>query len=467
MSQSCRGSISLDSAVIHTEESCSFVISNGGTQTFHLRANNEVERQNWVTALELAKVKANRQNDSEDEYDINNDKKELQNTLKLLTSKLEMLHTCHDVVIKHNTALQRSLVELEQADNPNEALTRCKTVNERATLFRITLSAMINANTEYLNLAQNHGRKWQKLLKHEHQARLHLEELVEQLAKDHSHLEQKAIKQVATSNSPNVRSISDDEDEFYDAEEATTDFIVNFPGKAHRVVSNEKPNRKISGSSNDSLHDAYASSESDISENEMESSAGVITRRKKEKNFKHLDFVSNNIDKNFSNSRASDDQESNSSTPSTPIDRKSIVSNNNKIQRKRRTKIPERPMHSLNLWSIMKNCIGKELTKIPMPVNFNEPLSMLQRLTEDFEYADLLHKAAKVKDALEQLTYVAAFSVTSYATTSNRVGKPFNPLLGETYECDRIDDLGWRCISEQVKINVFAVLFINMIFFFR
>lgn len=34
----------------------------------------------------------------------------------------------------------------------------------------------------------------------------------------------------------------------------------------------------------------------------------------------------------------------------------------------RRTRIPDKPNYSLNLWSIMKNCIGKELSKIPMPV---------------------------------------------------------------------------------------------------
>ncbi|KAG8236533.1 hypothetical protein J437_LFUL015807, partial [Ladona fulva] len=54
----CRGSISLHGAIIHTEESCSFVISNGGTQTFHIKAFTEVERQRWVTALELAKAQA-------------------------------------------------------------------------------------------------------------------------------------------------------------------------------------------------------------------------------------------------------------------------------------------------------------------------------------------------------------------------------------------------------------------------
>jgi len=37
--------------------------------------------------------------------------------------------------------------------------------------------------------------------------------------------------------------------------------------------------------------------------------------------------------------------------------------------RQRRMAIPERPNYSLNLWSIMKNCIGKDLSKIPMPVS--------------------------------------------------------------------------------------------------
>lgn len=76
---------------------------------------------------------------------------------------------------------------------------------------------------------------------------------------------------------------------------------------------------------------------------------------------------------------------------------------------------------------------------------------MLQRLTEDFEYAELLDKAAQCKTTCEQLAYVAAFTISSYSTTANRTGKPFNPLLGETYECDRTDDLGWRCLNEQVS----------------
>ncbi|XP_062122485.1 LOW QUALITY PROTEIN: oxysterol-binding protein 1-like [Drosophila sulfurigaster albostrigata] len=117
----------------------------------------------------------------------------------------------------------------------------------------------------------------------------------------------------------------------------------------------------------------------------------------------------------------------------------------------RRTRVPDKPNYPLSLWSIVKNCIGKDLTKIPMPVNFNEPLSMLQRLTEDYEYSDILDVASNCEDECEQLAYMAAFTASSYATSSNRINKPFNPLLGETFECDRMDDLGWRCIAEQVS----------------
>ena len=76
---------------------------------------------------------------------------------------------------------------------------------------------------------------------------------------------------------------------------------------------------------------------------------------------------------------------------------------------------------------------------------------MLQRLTEELEYSDLLDKAAACETSTEQMCYVAAFTTSSYSTTATRTGKPFNPLLGETFEFDRTEDLGWRSLAEQVK----------------
>lgn len=74
------------------------------------------------------------------------DKSELHGTLKTLSSKLEDLSTCNDLIAKHGAALQRSLSELENLKLPAESGEKIKAVNERATLFRITSNAMINVS---------------------------------------------------------------------------------------------------------------------------------------------------------------------------------------------------------------------------------------------------------------------------------------------------------------------------------
>ncbi|KAL8179608.1 UNVERIFIED_CONTAM: Oxysterol-binding protein- protein 2 [Gekko kuhli] len=103
-----------------------------------------------------------------------------------------------------------------------------------------------------------------------------------------------------------------------------------------------------------------------------------------------------------------------------------------------------------SVWSILKKCIGLELSKITMPIAFNEPLSFLQRLTEYMEHTYLINKACSHSNPLERMQTVAAFAVSAVASQWERTGKPFNPLLGETYELVR-EDLGFRFISEQVS----------------
>ena len=101
-----------------------------------------------------------------------------------------------------------------------------------------------------------------------------------------------------------------------------------------------------------------------------------------------------------------------------------------------RTKLPvQQPDKSnFNLWSHLKNCIGKELSKISMPVQWNEPLSFLQRLSEYMNYGYLLNTATKSENAEKRLQWVATFAVSALASNLERMGKPFNPLLGETFE---------------------------------
>ncbi|PYI04475.1 hypothetical protein BO78DRAFT_398907 [Aspergillus sclerotiicarbonarius CBS 121057] len=104
----------------------------------------------------------------------------------------------------------------------------------------------------------------------------------------------------------------------------------------------------------------------------------------------------------------------------------------------------------ISLWGILKSMIGKDMTKMTLPVSFNEPTSLLQRVAEDLEYADLLDIAADRPDSMERLLYVAAYAASEYASTIGRVAKPFNPLLGETFEYAR-PDKGYRFFVEQVS----------------
>ncbi|XP_036601535.1 oxysterol-binding protein-related protein 6 isoform X2 [Trichosurus vulpecula] len=106
---------------------------------------------------------------------------------------------------------------------------------------------------------------------------------------------------------------------------------------------------------------------------------------------------------------------------------------------------------NINLWNILRNNIGKDLSKVSMPVELNEPLNTLQHLCEEIEYSELLDKASETDDPYERMVLIAAFAVSGYCATYFRAGsKPFNPVLGETYECIR-EDKGFRFFSEQVS----------------
>jgi hypothetical protein len=112
----------------------------------------------------------------------------------------------------------------------------------------------------------------------------------------------------------------------------------------------------------------------------------------------------------------------------------------------------------VGLWNIMRKAIGKDLSRIALPVVLNEPLGLLQRLCEEMEYSDLLDRASQTDDVHLRLVYVVAFIVSTYSSNYYRNGrKNFNPLLGETYECIR-EDKGWKFIAEQVNRIYFFLL---------
>lgn len=102
------------------------------------------------------------------------------------------------------------------------------------------------------------------------------------------------------------------------------------------------------------------------------------------------------------------------------------------------------------LLKVLANAIGLDVTKITLPVTLNEPSSFLMRMAEQLQYSDLLEQAVLLDNPVERMLYVSIFAISIY-TILERTGKPFNPLLGETYELVEEEKNGFRFISEQVS----------------
>lgn len=448
MNHTCRGTINLAGAFIDTVDSCSFII-NGGTQVWHLRSGSEIERQRWVTALELAKAKAIKNLGSEDDTDSES---EDEITIKTISSKLDDLTTCNNLVNNHGGSLQKSISDHvdkdpsrpdKSKDGKDGVEQSMRLINEKAQLFRITSNAMINACADFLELAQSYEKKFTRLQNVERSKRMRLEETVETLAKQHIRLERACEIEKGSSNSTiqnfnsggNEAGDSDDdlfEDALADLSDGTG-MLVTPAVHVLELDDSSSLNDDSSLASNELVVPTASGSEDpDMRRTTSEQLIGTV------KESGHRRWVS-------------EDMKARTGTFGDVVlsrDTSNFVPTSARVWRDR---VPERPNVNINLWSIMKNCIGKELTKIPMPVNFNEPLSMTQRLTEELEYSDLLDRAACCENSLEQICYVAAFSISAYASTALRTGKPFNPLLGETYEFDRTGDMGWYSLSEQVS----------------
>ncbi|XP_017642072.1 oxysterol-binding protein-related protein 2A isoform X6 [Gossypium arboreum] len=134
-------------------------------------------------------------------------------------------------------------------------------------------------------------------------------------------------------------------------------------------------------------------------------------------------------------------------------DKEDCFSRYAQIERRKKLPDPVEKEKGVSLWSMIKDNVGKDLTRVCLPVYFNEPISSLQKCFEDLEYSYLLDRAykyGKEGNSLQRILNVAAFAVSGYASSEGRHCKPFNPLLGETYEAD-FPDKGVRFFSEKVS----------------
>jgi hypothetical protein len=119
----------------------------------------------------------------------------------------------------------------------------------------------------------------------------------------------------------------------------------------------------------------------------------------------------------------------------------------------RRTTIQPPKVQPPSLIAFLRKNVGKDLSTIAMPVSANEPTSALQRLAEQLEYSSLLDSAvAAPSETGERLVHMTAFAISAFSSArvkDRAIRKPFNPMLGETFELVR-EDKGFRFLAEKV-----------------
>ncbi|KAI7842034.1 hypothetical protein COHA_004235 [Chlorella ohadii] len=101
-------------------------------------------------------------------------------------------------------------------------------------------------------------------------------------------------------------------------------------------------------------------------------------------------------------------------------------------------------------FSSYKDYLGKDITSLViLPVWIMQPFTMLQNMGELMEHTDSLDRAAACEDPYERLAWVLGFTMGPFGNIE-RPWKPFNPILGETFEYAK-PTKGMKFIAEQVS----------------
>ena len=83
---------------------------------------------------------------------------------------------------------------------------------------------------------------------------------------------------------------------------------------------------------------------------------------------------------------------------------------------KERTQLPwfKDPKLKISIWTVIRDSIGKDISKLTVPVFFNGPFSLLQQCAISMEYSEIIDQAALIKDNYpsKRLAMIAIYAST-------------------------------------------------------
>ncbi|ORY80039.1 Oxysterol-binding protein-domain-containing protein [Protomyces lactucae-debilis] len=450
----CRGSINMKAARINYAQGdkTKFEVLGPDKNGFHVKAAHPTEAKNWIWNLNQAKMQAR---DKGKQPSTSKDLTGAPIAISAAPSVLDMPNSYApsigsvDEHFSDNESEVDSVLDIGDEPHKDFGLTanaakvqlelmdqicaQMPDASETTSAFRSSAASLREILTQLVKMSGEREKYWRASISHEREVRRLWEETMQTLATDQEDMERKVYE--AKVKQKNTRKALKEVKSELDRVKADTPAGSPITDAPDPIAADVAPYLDSEDSSDDEFYDAVASGStaalgaSGISRAATMQSPEPIAER----------------DEVAQQKPAAQTAPAQSESESRIT--KSFKGYENGI-RTTMGRQDDRP--SVSLWGILKSMIGKDMTKMTLPVSFNEATSLLQRVAEDMEYTDILDKAAKTSDPTERALYVGAFAASEYASTIDRVAKPFNPLLHETYEYCR-PDKGFRFVVEQVS----------------
>lgn len=394
----CRGEIIIPLATVSANKMTRLIVIDSGMELWVLKAKDEASWGEWIQALQDCYKKEEKHTNSQTQDQL--DPSSILAHLKLIEKKLNFCKTKSLLYAPIETRTPRS-------GSHNSSASRTSSMTSVSNFF----GKHKNASQEGLNSAADGHEEILSSSPHKHALYKEISE-IEELVQQWMETSSSAVQRNSSSENPSIFS-----DEFYDAED---DNLSPESDTGVIMLNDEEGVNALKLSQKDTTEKPY--------DNDDDASSKYDT-----------EFVQ----KSAPASTGGDLY---------PLPGPTCV--------KRRDDLPEAAATPPSLLSFLRKNVGKDLTAISMPITSNEPITILQMLSETFEYSELLNKAASTADEVSRMAQVVAFACSYLSMHRSKVRalrKPFNPLLGETFELVR-EDKGMRLIAEKVshKPQIFA-----------
>ncbi|KAK8026964.1 oxysterol-binding protein [Apiospora marii] len=452
-SSALRGAIPLSLAAIAADERRREINIDSGAEVWHLRASNAKDFDDWAKALERASriARGLEPEPSPDHLNVPHSKeKPVVNTAPGGPSNsVEEDREWHQVeslvsrVVGSRDALRRLVKDMASQKQYNTRPTTSNTANAPAPS---SPSVVEEAEGYFPNRAKINGRSGSANLVHPAATPV-------PTGAAHSRTKSKGMEQEERSTQEHCAALLNDLDS------VVTEFTALIANSKRRRIPAPMP-ANLSRRSMESTASTEEFFDAEAGEMDERNQVVMIDRQSEGDDSQGSEAEEASI---HSSSSVSSDGEEDKPLDATgaaalfPGKPKSLIPLPIDIGVERRRTVPAATVPPPSLIAFVRKNVGKDLSTISMPVSSNEPISLVQRVAEQLEYAQLLDKAAKSSSADERLRYMAAFAVSQfsgYRGKERAIRKPFNPLLGETFEMLRTDSEvpgGFRLVVEKVS----------------